>query len=76
MNVGDIIEVQIVELSRRGDGIARVRGFIIFVPGTKPGDQVRVKIKRIGQTYAVGERVSEEASEALEETSAGEYLEE
>ncbi len=59
VNVGDIIEVEIVELSRRGDGIARVRGFIIFVPNTKPGDRVRVRIKRVGKTYAVAE-VAEE----------------
>ncbi len=69
------MEVQIVELSRRGDGIARVKGFIIFVPGTKPGDQVRIKIKRVGQTYAVAELASgeENVEEAAVET---EYAEE
>ncbi len=63
VNVGDVIEVEIVELSRRGDGIARIRGFIIFVPNTKPGDRVKVRIKRVGRTYAVAE-VAETGEEA------------
>ncbi len=63
VNVGDVIDVEIVELSRRGDGIARIRGFIIFVPNTKPGDRVRVKIKRIGRNYAVAEVAPSEEGE-------------
>lgn len=37
-----------METSKRGDGIARVKGFVIFVPNTKPGgDKVKVKITRL-----------------------------
>ncbi len=67
VNVGDIIEVEIVELSRRGDGIARVRGFIIFVPNTRPGDKVKVRIKRVGRTYAVAEVAEEGETSSIEE---------
>ncbi len=63
VNIGDIIDVEIVEISRRGDGIARIRGFIIFVPNTKPGDRVRVRIKRVGRNYAVAEVTPSEESE-------------
>ncbi|NPA70357.1 MAG: TRAM domain-containing protein [Crenarchaeota archaeon] len=66
VNVGDVVDVEIVELSRRGDGIARIRGFIIFVPNTKPGDRVKVRIKRIGRNYAVAELASGEGEETLE----------
>ena len=59
VRVGEVIEVEIVELSRRGDGIARIRGFIIFVPKTKPGDKVKVRIKKVGPTYAIGEKAEE-----------------
>ena len=34
---GRVYDVEIVELSRRGDGLARIEGFVVFVPGTKPG---------------------------------------
>jgi predicted RNA-binding protein with TRAM domain len=69
-----VIEVEIVETSKRGDGIARVKGFVIFVPNTKPGDKVRVKITRLGRSYAVAE-VTQEGAESST-TSAGEETEE
>ena len=69
-----MIEVEIVETSKRGDGIARVKGFVIFVPNTKPGDKVRVKITRLGRSYAVAE-VTQEGAESST-TSAGEEAEE
>jgi len=54
---GEEYVVQITEISRRGDGVTRIRGLVIFVPNTKPGDRVRIVIRRIGPKYAVGEVV-------------------
>lgn len=51
---GDVVEVEIVEKSRRGDGVARVEGLVIFVPGAEPGQRVKVQIEKVGDTYAVG----------------------
>jgi len=54
--VGEEHEVDIVEMSRRGDsGIARIEGLVIFVPGTRPGQHVKVRIIRIGRNYAVAQ---------------------
>ncbi len=56
VSVGEEHEVDIVEMSRRGDaGVARIEGLIIFVPGTRPGQHVKIKIVRIGRNFAVGE---------------------
>ncbi len=44
-------------MSERGDGIAKVEGFVIFVPNTKLGEQVKFKITRVGHRFAVGELV-------------------
>ncbi|OYT62136.1 MAG: deoxyribonuclease [Thermofilum sp. ex4484_15] len=57
VRLGEEYEVRIVEVSRRGDGIARIKGFIIFIPGTSVGDEVRVKITKVGRRYAIGEVV-------------------
>jgi len=55
---GSEYEVSITDMSRRGDsGVARIQGFVIFVPGTKVGDHVKVRITKVGRTYAVGEVV-------------------
>ena len=52
---GKQYEVDIKELSRRGDGLARVEGFVVFVPNTKLGQHVRIRITRVANTFAVGE---------------------
>ncbi|ELZ94490.1 hypothetical protein C440_09938 [Haloferax mucosum ATCC BAA-1512] len=53
---GDIRSVTIDTLGDQGDGIAKVeRGFVIIVPGTKPGDRVNVEITDVKQTVAFAE---------------------
>lgn len=47
--------VEIKETSRRGEGIARIDGFVIFVAGTKPGDNVTIKITRVADRFATAE---------------------
>jgi predicted RNA-binding protein with TRAM domain len=54
--------VRIVDRGRQGDGIARVAGLIIFVPGTAPGDEVRVLITRIGTNCAFARKVMPEGA--------------
>jgi predicted RNA-binding protein with TRAM domain len=48
---GEVYDVTIQDLARQGDGIARIEGFVIFVPGTKVGDEVRIKIERVLPKY-------------------------
>ena len=50
-------EAEIEDISRRGDGIAKIEGFIIFVPNTKQGERVKFKIIRVGSRFAIGELV-------------------
>lgn len=58
VKIGDELDVTISEVSRRGDGLARVQGFVIFVPNTKQGDSVKIKITQIRPNYAVGALVN------------------
>lgn len=41
----------------KGDGIAHIEGFVIFVSGAQVGSQVKVKITSVKRTFAVGEIV-------------------
>jgi predicted RNA-binding protein with TRAM domain len=50
--VGEELEVDIVELSPKEEGVARVQGLVIHVANTKPKDHVKIKITRIGGTTA------------------------
>ena len=58
VSVGEEHEVDIIEMSRRGDaGVAKIEGLIIFVPGTRPGQHVKIRIVRVGRNYAIGETI-------------------
>jgi predicted RNA-binding protein with TRAM domain len=57
-------EVDIQEVSRRGEGIARIQGLVIFVPNTKTGDHVTIRIKRISRRFAEAEVVDKEETES------------
>lgn len=47
VKVGDEVDVEIESVGEKGDGIAKIKGFVIFVPNTKKGDRVKVKITRV-----------------------------
>jgi predicted RNA-binding protein with TRAM domain len=57
VEVGKEYEAEIEDMSRRGDGIAKIQGFIIFVPNTKRGEHVKFKVTRVGNRFATGELV-------------------
>jgi len=50
---GAVHDVAIEAIAREGDGIARIQGFVIFVPGTKVGDQVTIKIDKVMRKFAI-----------------------
>ena len=52
--VGNTYEVLIQDLGKKGDGIAKMDKYIIFVPGTTKGTVVKVKIDNISGTAAFG----------------------
>lgn len=55
VNVGDELDVRIEAKGSKGDGIAKVEGFVIFVPNTDVGQEVHIRIVRVGGRSAVGE---------------------
>jgi predicted RNA-binding protein with TRAM domain len=59
VEIGKEYNVQVTERSDRGDGIARIQGFVIFVKNGKVGDKVKVKVKvtSVGNRFAIAEFV-------------------
>jgi len=57
VEVGKEYEVEISEVGAKGDGIARLSNFVIFVPNTQKGEKVKVKINSVGRSFAVAEKV-------------------
>jgi len=52
---GDIVEVEIDDLGSKGDGIARVEGFVVFVPGGEVGETYDVEVTSVGNKFAFAE---------------------
>ena len=66
VEVGKEYEVNIEELSSRGEGIAKVQGLVIFVPNTKQGEHVKIKVTRISRRFAEAEVVGKPQVESEE----------
>ncbi len=87
VEVGKEYDVKIEEISRRGEGIARIKGLVTFVPNAKAGETVKIRITRISRRFAEAELVGKaevaeaeetetEEAEATEETEKAEEIEE
>jgi predicted RNA-binding protein with TRAM domain len=57
---GEIRYVEIEDIGKQGDGIARVeRGYVIIVPDTEVGERVKVEITEVKSNFAVGEIIDD-----------------
>src|SRR5207302_1909792 len=56
---GKVYEAKIEDIGREGDGLARIQNFVVFVPGTKVGDQVKIRITKVHRRMAFGEVLKE-----------------
>ena len=87
VKVGEQYDVTIEAISNRGDsGVAKIEGFVIFVPGTKVDEKIKVKITKVGNGYATAElaqqtqqandqTASENPEQTQEDTNEGEEIE-
>ncbi len=49
---GETYNVTIQDIARLGDGIARIEGFVVFVPGTEIGDKIQIKLEKVLPNFA------------------------
>ena len=49
-----ILDVEIIDITNLGFGVAKVGGEVIFISDTVPGDKATVKIIKVAQSYAIG----------------------
>ena len=54
---GEVYEVTIEGVGGKGDGIAKVKGFVLFVPGTQKGDFVKIKVTKVLRNMGFAEVV-------------------
>ncbi len=52
------LDVVIDDIGSRGDGISKIQGFLIFVPRSKIGERVRVRILSVDEKFATAKKIA------------------
>jgi predicted RNA-binding protein with TRAM domain len=47
VKAGETYEVTIDSVGGKGDGVAKIKGFVVFVPNVKKGDNVKIRITKV-----------------------------
>ncbi|HFU4229086.1 TPA: 23S rRNA (uracil(1939)-C(5))-methyltransferase RlmD [Streptococcus suis] len=50
----DIVEVEIIDLTHEGQGVAKLDGFVFFVDNALPGENIRMKILKLKKNIGFG----------------------
>jgi translation initiation factor 2 subunit 2 len=56
---GDVVEVFISDVGKKGDGIGKIMDYLVIVPGTVKGTTVHAKITNISAKTAFAQRTTE-----------------
>jgi len=56
---GDRVEVEVVDEGSEGDGVAKVEGYTLFVPGAEEGETVEVEVTEVKPRFGFAETVAE-----------------
>ena len=78
VKVGDEVDVTIEAVGEKGDGVAKVKGFVLFVPNTQQGENCKVRVTRVLKKVGFAEKIGEASasSESAEESSGEEEVSE
>jgi 23S rRNA (uridine2552-2'-O)-methyltransferase len=55
ISVGEEYIVNIEETSKSGTGVAKIRGFVVIVNNSNPGERVKIRIKQVSRNHAVAD---------------------
>ena len=55
ISVGEEYIVTIEETSKSGIGVAKIRGFVVLVNNSNPGERVKIRIKQVSRNHAVAD---------------------
>ena len=70
VKTGEELDVTVTEMASKGDGVVKVKGFVIFVPGSKIGDSLKIRIMDVKPRFAVGHKIEPKPADADSDSSA------
>ncbi|MBD3319290.1 TRAM domain-containing protein [Candidatus Woesearchaeota archaeon] len=72
VKVGDEVTVVIRGVGEKGDGFAKVNSFVIFVPGTKKKERVKIRITKVFPTIGFAEVIERVKKEEVTDVTVEE----
>ena len=72
VRVGEELEVKIEAVGEKGDGIAKKDGFVLFIPGAKEGETVKIKVTKVFKKVGFAEIVGKGSEQPAESGNAEE----
>ena len=57
-SVGEEYIITIEETSKSGTGVAKIRGFVVLVNNSNPGERVKIRIKQVSRGHAVADVIT------------------
>lgn len=55
VRVDEVFNLEIEGIAEKGDGVAKIEGYVIFISGTQIGDKVTCKITKVLPKFAFAE---------------------
>lgn len=62
VSVGEELDVTIEAVGEKGDGVAKKKGFVLFIPNVKAGNRVRIRVTKVFKKVGFGEVIGEAQS--------------
>lgn len=59
VKVGEELDVTIEAVGEKGDGVAKVKGFVLFIPNVQEGQNVKVKVTKVLRKVGFAEVIGE-----------------
>ena len=69
VKVGDELDVTIEAVGEKGDGICKKKGFVLFVPNTKQGDNVKIRVTKVLRKVGFAEVIGPSSGAPAEEAA-------
>ena len=55
VRVGEEMELEVIAIGGKGDGISKVNNFVVFIPSGRKGEKLQCRITKVSQKYAFAE---------------------
>lgn len=75
VHVGEEYDVTIDTVGSKGDGVAKIKGYVVFVKNVQEGDKIKIRITKTLEKVGFGEQVTSAPKEEAKEEAKEEVSE-